>query len=253
MRTRPTDLLQDSTKQRTTRTETHSTLNFTAWITDRCSPTNTPINTDACSHSPSPPSGGGSAPPAPAPLLWCRAALVGRKAARCSGRHAVAGALWGASLRSPAGFPGAVLGVCCGSSVSGFVSVSGGFPWFAGCASGRALVASAGRVCHGRWRLSLASPGILAGVLRRGGRGRLRVVRRRIGLRVGLVVVGRVPAGRSALRRRGGSGVGGVGAGGRVALIAAGRSRRAACSGRVGAGGLSGRVFFRRGGVVTAA
>ena len=139
------------------------------------------------------------------------------------------GAPWGASLRSPAGFPGAVLGVCRGS-VSGFVSVSGGFPWFAGCASGRALVASAGRVCPGRWRLSLASPGVLAGILRRGGRGRLQVVRRCVGVRSGVVGLGGFPAGRSPLCRCNGSGLGCLRAGGLLALVAAGVAGGAARS-----------------------
>jgi hypothetical protein len=100
MSTRPTDLLQDSTKRRTTRTEPHSALHFTVWITDRHSPTKTPTNTGTYSN-----------PPSPISIVRLRlraprartAVVLSRGAGRAQGGAGCPARAWrsGASLRPP--------------------------------------------------------------------------------------------------------------------------------------------------------
>ena len=140
----------------------------------------------------------------------------------------------GGGVVAPVGRCRFLWGVCRGFFLSGWFPVSGLVPWRAGRAAVRALVASAGRVGAGCWCAALARSAVGAVVLRCRGGGRLRVGCVGFGVRVGVVGLGRVPAGRSAVRRWR---VRRLGAGGRPAVAAAGRSRRVAR-----AGGLGGRL-----------
>ena len=178
-------------------------------------------------------SGASLRPPRPCPRLRCGAA---------AGRHAVAGALWDASLRVSAGLPGWCVGWCRGRFLlSHFVSRRRRAAW-ASSALG-AVVASAGRVRPGRWRLSLAAAAVGAVVLGGGGRGRLFLVCRRVGFRWRLVGLGRLPAGRAAVLRPLRACVRRLRAGGRAAVASAVAASGAARSGRVGAGRVGGWGF----------
>ena len=226
-------------------------------------------------HALNPTADGGSAPRTPAPLLWCRAALAGRKAARAvlpalGGRAhpcarlglapvCVAALCWspcgcGRAVGRVApvlgGFSGRCVGVCGGFVLGGGFSGGGGFSWLCRGSAVGSVVASAGRVGAGRWGLPVARAGVWARVLRCRGRGGLRVCCGGVGLRVGLVGLGRFPAGRSPLCWRG---VGCLRAGDRPAVAPVGRSRCVARRVGLGAGGL-GRWGFRlwRGGAAAA-
>ena len=173
-------------------------------------------------------------------ILAPASALPPSASPRCAGRHAVAGALWGASLRVSAGLPGWRVGVCRGFVLGFGFACAGGVPWFAGVAALGAVVASARRVRPGRWRVSVAAAGVLAGILRCRGRGGLFLACRRVGLRGGVVWLGRLSAGRSAVRRPLRACVRRLRAGGRAAVCPAVAASGAARSGRVGAGRLGG-------------
>ena len=140
--------------------------------------------------------------------------------------------------RRAGGGPGSVR--CFSLGVSR-VSFSGGLS--RRCRLGGALVALAGWVGAGRWRVSLAAAGLGAVVLGGGGRRRLFLACRRVSLRWRLVGLGRLPAGGAAVRRSLRAGLRRLGAGGRAAVATAGSASGAACSGRVGAGGVGGRGF----------
>ena len=211
--------------------------------------------TPLCASIHNPPSGCGSAPRTPAPLLFCRAALAGRKAARAvlpalGGRAhpcarlglapvCAAGLRWspcgcgravGRVAPGLGGFSGRVCGVCRGFVLGFGFACAGGFPWFAGVAAVGAVVASAGRVRPGRWRVSLAGAGLGAVVRRGGGRRRVPVGLGGLRVRGGLVGLGWLPARRSPLCWRGGSGLGRLGAGGRAAICPAVAASGAACA-----------------------
>ena len=126
------------------------------------------------------------------------------------------------------------VGVSCGFFLFGFVAVFGAVSRVFCRAAVRALVASAGRVGAGVGCAALAGAAVGAVVFGRGCGRWVRVAGVRVGVRVGVVGLGRVPAGRSAVRRWR---VRRLGAGGRPAVAAAGRSRRVAR-----AGGLGGRL-----------
>ena len=228
-------------------------------------------------HALNPTASGGSAPRTPAPLLWCRAALAGRKAARAvlpalGGRAhpcarlglapvCVAALCWspcgcgravGRVAPGLGGSSGLVCGVYCGRFLLSRFVPRCRRAARASSALG-ALVALAGRVGAVGWRVSLAAAGLGAVVFGGGGRGGFRVAGAGLGLRVGLVGLGRLPAGGSAVSRCGGSGVRRLRAGGCAAVSPAGRSRRVARRVGLGAGRL-GRWGFRlwRGGAAAA-
>ena len=106
-----------------------------------------------------------------------------------------------------------------------------------------AVVASAGRFGAGRWGVSVAGAGVLAGILRCRGRGGLFLACRRVGFRWRLVGLGRLPAGRAAVRRPLRACVRRLRAGGRAAVASAVAASGAARSGRVGAGRVGGWGF----------
>ena len=147
-------------------------------------------------HALNPTADGGSAPRTPAPLLWCRAALAGRKAARAvlpalGGRAhpcarlglapvCVAALCWspcgcgravGRVAAVLGGFSGRCVGVCGGFVLGGGFSGGGGFSWLCRGSAVGSVVASAGRVGAGRWGLPVARAGVCARVLRCRGRG----------------------------------------------------------------------------------
>jgi hypothetical protein len=124
-----------------------------------------------------------------------RSALPPSALRGCAGRQAVAGALWGASLRVSAGLPGFCVGWCRGVVLGGGFSGAGGFSWLCRGSAVGSVVAAAGRVGAGRWGLSLAGAGLWARFFRRRGRGRVLVARRRCRVRGGLGRLGRFPAG----------------------------------------------------------
>ena len=225
-------------------------------------------------HALNPTAGGGSAPRTPAPRLLCRAwppcrqGGGGRPGPRLAAR-AILPALGLACPSVPAlcwspcgcgravgrvapglgGSSGLVCGVCCGwFLLSRFVPRCRRAAWVSSALG--SLVASARRVCPGRWRVSLAAAGVVPLVLWGRGRGRVLVARRRCRVRGGLGRLGRVSAGRAAVRR---GRVGRLGSGGPAGAGGRRRSRRPArrrCvgAGRVGGWGFSRRPGGRRGG-----
>ena len=146
----------------------------------------------------------------------------------------------------------AFVGVRCGFVFSRFVSRCRRVAWLAGFAAVRALVALARRFGAGCRRVSLARPVVAPVVFQCRGRGGFRVVFGCVGLRVGVVGLGRLPVGRSAVRRPLRHSVRGFGAGGRAACAPACRSRCASRSAWLGAG-LGGWGFLWRGGAAAAA
>ena len=146
----------------------------------------------------------------------------------------------------------AFMGVRCGFVFSRFVSRCRRVAWLAGFTAVRALVALARRFGAGCRRVSLARPVVAPVVFQCRGRGRVRVVGAGLRVRGGMVGLGRLPVGRSAVRRPLRHGVRGFGAGGRAACAPACRSRCASRSAWLGAG-LGGWGFLWRGGAAAAA
>ena len=146
----------------------------------------------------------------------------------------------------------AFMGVRCGFVFSCFVSRCRRVAWLAGFTAVRALVALARRFGAGCRRVSLARPVVAPVVFQCRGRGGFRVVFGCVGLRVGVVGLGRLPVGRSAVRRPLRHGVRGFGAGGRAACAPACRSRCASRSAWLGAG-LGGWGFLWCSGAAAAA
>ena len=132
------------------------------------------------------------------------------------------------------------VGVRCGCFLCAVFPVSGGLSRRCRVSSGRALVAGVGRFGVVVWRSALARSGVGAVVFRCGRGGRVPVGLGGGGVRVSLVGLVWVPAGRSSVC---GSGLRRFRTGGRPVLAAAGPSYYAACSGRVGASGLVGLAF----------